>query len=96
MGNPNCDTAVILTIDEYEAIRLIDKLGYSQEECGNYMQVARTTVQMIYNTARKKLADALVDGLAIRIEVHRCIRFQRFLQGHQQGKLPWSPCVQPS
>ena len=49
MGNPNCNTAVILTIDEYEAIRLIDKLGYSQEECGNYMQVARTTVQMIYN-----------------------------------------------
>lgn len=68
VGNPNCETAVILTVDEYEAIRLIDKLGYSQEECGSYMQVARTTVQMIYNSARKKLADALVDGLAIRIE----------------------------
>lgn len=68
VGNPDCDTTVILTVDEYEAIRLIDKLGYSQEECGSYMQVARTTVQMIYNSARKKLADALVDGLAIRIE----------------------------
>lgn len=32
------------------------------------MQVARTTVQLIYNSARKKLADALVDGLSIRIE----------------------------
>lgn len=42
VGNPNCETAVILTVDEYEAIRLIDKLGYSQEECGSYMQVART------------------------------------------------------
>ena len=57
-----------MTVDEYEAIRLIDKQGFSQEECSNYMQVARTTVQSIYNSARKKLADALVDGLSIRIE----------------------------
>lgn len=60
--------AVVLTVDEYEAIRLIDKQGFSQEECSNYMQVARTTVQLIYNSARKKLADALVDGLVLRIE----------------------------
>jgi len=59
---------VILTVDEYEAIRLIDRQGFSQEECGAYMQVARTTVQAIYNAARKKLADALVDGLPLRIE----------------------------
>ncbi len=32
------------------------------------MLVARTTVQMIYSSARKKLADALVNGLSIRIE----------------------------
>lgn len=68
VGNPDAEDAVILTVDEYESIRLIDKLDYSQEECGSYMQVARTTVQMIYNSARKKLADALVDGLPIRIE----------------------------
>lgn len=58
---------VILSIDEYEAIRLIDRQNLSQEQCGEYMQVARTTVQQIYSEARKKIADALVEGRALHI-----------------------------
>ena len=59
---------VILAVDEYEAIRLIDREGLSQEECSRRMQVARTTVQRVYETARRKLADAIVEGRALRIE----------------------------
>lgn len=68
VGETAGGNTVVLTVDEYEAIRLIDRQGFSQEECSIYMQVARTTVQLIYNSARKKLADALVDGLPLRIE----------------------------
>ena len=66
-GSPRKE-AVVLTVDEYEAVRLIDRQGFSQEECSAYMQVARSTVQSIYNSARKKLAEALVDGRSLRIE----------------------------
>ena len=59
---------VILNIDEFEALRLIDREGLSQEECGSYMDVARTTVQQIYSAARKKIADALCEGRPLKIE----------------------------
>ena len=59
------NTPVILTVDEYETIRLMDLEGLSQQECSQWMEVARTTVQRIYENARKKLALALGEAITV-------------------------------
>lgn len=66
-GNKSRSKSVIMTVDEYETIRLIDKEGFSQEECSKYMNVARTTIQNVYNSARKKIAEAIVLGIPLYI-----------------------------
>ncbi|MEG0910542.1 MAG: DUF134 domain-containing protein [Ruthenibacterium sp.] len=59
---------IVLMVDEYETIRLIDLLCLTQEDCAVQMQVARTTVQSIYDMARKKIADALIHGKTLVIK----------------------------
>ena len=51
-----------LLVEEYETIRCIDYLGYTQQECANQMNVARTTVQALYEQARIKIARHLIEG----------------------------------
>ncbi len=58
----------IMTVEEYEALRLMDYVGLTQAECARQMGVGRTTVQWIYDSARKKLAAFLVEGCGLRIE----------------------------
>lgn len=59
---------IIMSVDEYETIRLIDLEEFTQEECASRMNIARTTVQGIYNEARKKLAETLINGRRLKIE----------------------------
>ena len=59
---------VVMTVDEYESVRLIDLLDCTQEDCARQMKVARTTVQAVYDSARKKLALALVEGRPLVIQ----------------------------
>lgn len=59
---------VCLLVEEYETLRLMDWEGLTQQECGEMMGVARTTVQAIYDSARRKVADCLVNGKTLLIE----------------------------
>ncbi|UNC93281.1 DUF134 domain-containing protein [Candidatus Contubernalis alkaliaceticus] len=59
---------VILHVEELEAIRLKDKEGLEQEACAEKMNVSRPTFQRILSSARGKLAEALTQGKAIKIE----------------------------
>lgn len=67
-GDTSADDAVVMTVEEYETVRLIDGEEMTQEECAGYMQVARTTVQQIYADARKKIAQLLVEGRPLLID----------------------------
>ena len=59
--------SVKLTYDEYEVIRLLDLLRMSQEECAKRMHISRPTVTRIYDEARRKLADMLVNGKELTV-----------------------------
>jgi len=55
-----------MTVDEYEAIRLIDLEKRTHEQCAEQMGISRTTVTEIYETARYKLADCVVNGKTLQ------------------------------
>lgn len=59
---------VVLTLDEFEAVRLADYKGLYQEEAASLMGVSRQTFGRIVSSARSKIADVLINGKALKIE----------------------------
>ena len=59
---------IALQRDELEALRLCDLEGLFQEEAGRRMGISRGTVQRLLTSARKKVAQALVEGAALLLD----------------------------
>lgn len=68
-GIPSSElTEIVLTLDEYEAIRLADYEQLYQEEAAGRMNISRQTFGRIIESAHKKIADVLINGKALKIE----------------------------
>jgi predicted DNA-binding protein (UPF0251 family) len=77
---------VCLSIEEAEAVRLKDLECLEQEEAAKKMNISRPTFQRILISARHKVADALLNGKAIRINggnFEMAIRHFRCIHGHK-------------
>ena len=59
---------VVPKVEELEVTKLKDLKGIDQEECAKKMKISRGTFQRVLNSTKKKIADALVNGKAIRID----------------------------
>jgi uncharacterized protein len=78
---------IVMTLDEFEAIRLADLGGLYQEQAAEQMGVSRPTFSRIIESAHRKVADALVHGKALQMEggpVHR--RGRRCCELHDKKK----------
>jgi len=59
---------VVVTVDEFEAVRLADLEGMYHDEAAGKMNISRQTFGNIVGSAHRKIADAIVNGKAIKIE----------------------------
>lgn len=66
--NIESSECINLTLDEYEAIRLVDLEGLTHEECAAQMNISRASVSGICENAHRKLADMLVHGKKLHID----------------------------
>ncbi|MCK5476593.1 MAG: DUF134 domain-containing protein [Candidatus Aenigmarchaeota archaeon] len=59
---------LVLSIDELEAVRLKDLLGLGQKEAAMKMDISQPTFHRLLMSARKKIADAIVNGNVLKIK----------------------------
>ena len=67
-GPVGAQEEILMTLDELEAIRLADLEGHYHEQAAGQMGVSRPTFGRILEVGRRKVAQALVQGLRLRIE----------------------------
>ncbi len=65
---------VVITIDEFEATRLVDLEGLNQEEAAKRMNISQPTLNRLLTSSRQKIVDALTNAKMIRIEGGNYIR----------------------
>ncbi len=70
--NTPTEECVVLTLDEYEVIRLHNLEGLEQAQVAAQMLVSRPTVASLLNSAYRKVADALVNGKTLEIRGGSC------------------------
>ncbi|MFO7880508.1 MAG: DUF134 domain-containing protein [Bacteroidota bacterium] len=89
---------VILHLEEYEAIKLMDYELMNQTDAAGYMDVSRPTLTRIYESARRKMAMALVEGLSLRISGgeyelsemwHKCLACGSQFSASANKSCPW-------
>jgi predicted DNA-binding protein (UPF0251 family) len=86
---------VCLSMEEAESIRLKDLDGLDQQQCAEHMNISRPTFQRVLSSARKKIADALLNGKAVRItggNYEAVALHLRCLNGHEWD-LQWTSSV---
>jgi hypothetical protein len=92
----------ILNVDELEAVRLKDLGGLDENTAAKKMNISQPTFNRLIASARKKIADAIVNGKAIKIEggVYKMVGFGRGRGGRGRmggpfGAGPGGTCVCP-
>jgi len=98
-GMPVCEIdPVILKLEEYESIRLVNYDKLPQDQAAIRMNVSRPTFTRIYNNALEQIAKALIEGKAIEIEggnyemdkdwyrCRKCFRLFEGLENHTKCK----------
>ena len=88
----------VISIDEFEAVRLKDFENLDQDDCAKKMDISQPTFHRLILSARKKISEAIVKGKAIKIEGghFKVSSSQKLCVCHDCGfsltKKPGSPC----
>ncbi len=95
-GRHRARSAIMLKLEEYEALRLCDYLGNNHESAASMMQVSRPTFTRICTSARRKIAQALVEGLPVKIGGGNVVMGSSMCVcrecGHEMAHQPGIPC----